>query len=179
MPSSKVNTSVPLHQHQKPTRKYKELLLQVKERSNKCDFSSLQKAPKEFADLAHKRNKSTIWDQQQKKKMLFRFGNPVIKIISSQELIGRITPPFTNRWTIYGTLSGQKYGGIPQTVILQVIRHYLNSMQYFTGSQCNKVASAESPGLYNIIMSETKIPSFSKSHTFIIFVHHNMHIHIQ
>ena len=33
--------------------------------------------------------------------MLFRFVNSVIKIISSQEFIGRFTPPCINRWPIW------------------------------------------------------------------------------
>ena len=43
--------AVQVHQHKKPTKS------EGKARSNKCDLSSLLKAPKEFADLAPKCNK--------------------------------------------------------------------------------------------------------------------------
>ena len=48
-------------------------------------------------------------------KMLFRFVNPVIKIISSQEFIGRLLHLVHVVLTDgqYGTTNGQKYGGIP------------------------------------------------------------------
>ena len=78
--------AVQIHQHNKPTKKRKELLIRGELRSNNTDLSTLGKASEEFADLAPKGKEFPKLGTSTRKagiKMLFKFVNPVIKIISS------------------------------------------------------------------------------------------------